>query len=297
MTGLSDTHVQLKEATKKFTEKEIIPIAAELDRKGEDIPDHIYKKMGELGYFGILTPEEYGGVGMDHLALAIVTEELSRGWLSVGSLIARNVAISSMLLKFGSDAQKEKWLPKLASGEVQAAAAGTEADAGSDAANIRTSAVKDGDQWVINGTKMFCTNAHKADVLAVFVLTDPEAKPRSRGISLILVEKEPGEQFAPPNITGSHIPCVGYKGMKTWGLAFEDVRVPADNLVGPLNKGFNLLMTGYETARIQFAARCVGLAQIAFEAALKYSQERIQFKMPIAKVSSYFSNRAPSSAK
>jgi alkylation response protein AidB-like acyl-CoA dehydrogenase len=188
-----------------------------------------------------------------------------------------------MLLRFGTDEQKAKWLPPLASGEIQFASAGTEEEAGSDAANIRTKAVRSGDDWVINGTKMFCTNAHKASILGVFARTDPEARPKHRGISLFFVEKKPGESFEPPRITGSHVPCVGYRGMKTWALAFEDLRVANESLLGPLNKGFNILMEMYETARIQFAARSIGLAQAAFEAALEYSKQRIQFDLPISK--------------
>jgi len=283
MAILSDVHVQLKEAARRFTDKEIVPIAAELDRQEADIPEDIYRKMGELGYFGILAPEEYGGAGLDHLALAVVTEELCRGWLSVGSLIARNTGGTAMLLRAGTEEQKKKWLPRLATGEIQFASAGTEAEAGSDAANIKTTAVKTDDGWLINGAKMFCTNAHRADVLAVFALTDPQAKPRHRGISLFLVEKEPGEKFAPPEIVGSHIPTVGYHGMRTWELGFENARVPAGNLLGEPGSGFRLLMGSYETARIQFAARSVGLAQAAFEAALKYAKERMQFGQPIAK--------------
>ena len=283
MTGyLNDTHLQLKEATRKFVEREIVPIASELDRKEEDIPEHIYKKMGELGYFGILIPEEYAGAGLDHMALVVITEELSKGWLSVGSLLARNVGIGSIILHFGTEEQKGRWLRPLATGEIQSASAGTEAEAGSDAANIKTKAVKADSEWIINGTKMFVTNAHKADVLGVFARTDPEAKPKHRGISLFLVEKKPGESFEPPRITGSHIPTVGYHGMKTWELAFEDVNVPEENLIGPINNGFSLLMKTYETARIGFAARCVGLAQAAFEASLRYSKERVQFDQPIS---------------
>ena len=283
MTELNEICLQLKETTRKFTENEIVPIASELDRNYEDIPESIYKKMGELGYFGILIPEEYGGSGLDHKALVVVTEELSRGWLSVGSLIARNVGAGKMLMEYGTDEQKKKWLPLLASGEVQFASAGTEAEAGSDAANIKTKAEKRDKGWVINGTKMFCTNGHRANVLGVFAKTNPEAKPKHRGISLFCMEKVPGENFDPPRITGSYIPCVGYRGMKTWELSFEDVRVPEGGLLGPLNKGFNILMKMYETARIQFAARSIGVAQAAFDAALQYSKERIQFELPICK--------------
>lgn len=282
MTELSDIHLQLKETARKFTDQEIVPIAGELDREGADIPDYIYKKMGELGFFGILIPEEYGGAGLDHVALSVITEELCRGWLSVGSLLARNVGAGGELLHFGTEKQKKKWLSGLASGEIQSASAGTEAEAGTDAANIKTKAVRSGDEWVIDGTKMFCTNAHRADILCTFVRTDPEATPKHRGISLFFVEKEPGESFDPPHIIGNRIHCVGYHGMKTWELAFEDLRIPNENLIGDLNKGFYMLMSFYETARIQFASRSIGVAQAAFEAALKYAKERVQFDKPIS---------------
>lgn len=283
MTMLSDVHLQLKETARKFNEKEIAPIAAELDRREADIPEEIYRKMSELGFFGILVPEKYGGVGLDHLALAVVTEELCRSWLSVGSLIARNTGASAMLLKVGTEDQKKRFLSRLASGEIQSASAGTEAEAGSDASNIKTKAVKSNGRWVINGNKMFVTNAHRADVLMVFALTDPAAVPRHRGISVFMVEKKPGEGFDPPRIVGSQIPTVGYHGMRTWEMAFEDLGVQEDNLLAEPGTGFKLLMTLYETARIQFAARSVGLAQGAFDAALKYAKERVQFGQPIAK--------------
>lgn len=279
---LSDIHLQLKETAGKFNDKEIAPIAADLDRREADIPEEIYRKMGEAGFFGILVPEEYGGSGLDHMALAVVTEELCRSLLSVGSLPGRNVGAGLGLIHHGTDEQKKRWLPRLASGEIQSAAAGTEAQAGSDAANIRTTAVKTSGGWVINGTKMFVTNGGRADLLNVLCITDPKAVPKHRGMSMIIVEKKRGDAFEPPRITGSHIPTVGYHGMRTWEVAFDNVEVPEGNLIGEPGKGFIQLMSHYETARIQFAARCIGLAQGAFDLALKYSKERVQFGAPIA---------------
>jgi alkylation response protein AidB-like acyl-CoA dehydrogenase len=258
-----------------------MPIADELDQREAPIPDHILKKMGELGFFGLLVPEVYGGLGLGMVAVGLVTEELSRAWLSVGSVIARNILCGFILERAGSEEQKRRWLPSMAAGEVQTASAGTEPEAGSDAANIQTRAVREDGYYVVTGTKAFCTFADAADLLFTYVRTD-EAVPKHRGISLLLVEKPRGEAFLPPHLTGKRIRTLGYRGMNTYLLYFDGLRVPAGNLVGEEGKGFYYLMQGYEAARIQFAFRATGLARAAYEAALRYAQERVQFGRPIA---------------
>ena len=281
MGFLKPEHEDLKRITREFTNKEVVPIADALDREEAEIPASLLQKMAEMGFFGMLVPKEYGGLGLDGLSLAVVTEELSRGWLSVGSVAARNVLCGHILFRGGTEEQKRRLLPRMALGDIQTASAGTEPEAGSDAANIKTTARKVDDRYVVNGSKMFCTFANQAHVLFAYVRTSSAAK--QRGISLLLIEKPPGEQFAPPHLTGTRIRTVGYHGMHTYALFFDGCEVPERNLVGGVEgQGFKQLMLGYEIARIQFAFRCIGLAQAAYEAALAYSKQRVQFGQPIA---------------
>jgi len=281
MVMLRDEHLRIQQLARRFAEQEIMPIADELDQREATIPAQNLKKMGELGFFGLLISEAYGGLGLGMVAVGLVTEELSRAWLSVGSVIARNIFCGFILERTGSEEQKRRWLPGLATGEVQTASAGTEPEAGSDAANIQTRAVREDGYYLVNGTKAFCTFADVADVLFTYVRTD-DAVPKHRGISLLLVEKPRGESFIPPYLTGKRIRTLGYRGMNTYLLYFNGLKVPAENLVGEEGKGFYYLMQGYEVARIQFAFRATGLARAAYEAALKYAQDRVQFGRPIA---------------
>ena len=281
MVMLRDEHLRIQQLARRFAEQEIMPIADELDQREATIPAQNLKKMGELGFFGLLISEAYGGLGLGMVAVGLVTEELSRAWLSVGSVIARNIFCGFILERTGSGEQKRRWLPGLATGEVQTASAGTEPEAGSDAANIQTRAVREDGYYLVNGTKAFCTFADVADVLFTYVRTD-DAVPKHRGISLLLVEKPRGESFIPPYLTGKRIRTLGYRGMNTYLLYFNGLKVPAENLVGEEGKGFYYLMQGYEVARIQFAFRATGLARAAYEAALKYAQDRVQFGRPIA---------------
>ena len=285
MSVMNETRLQIRESVRDFTEKEVIPIAAELDRKEENIPESLIRKMGEMGYYGVLVPEEFGGSGIGHVELCIITEELCRGWLSVGSLIHRNIATLNALMKPGNEALRDKFMPRLLTGEYQSAAAGTEPEAGSDAANIKTMAVKSGNEWVINGQKMFCTHAQRANLLQVLTRTEPlePGQKKHRGLTQFLVEKEPGMGFNPPQLVGTKIPTVGYHGMGTFELAFQDCTTPEEHRLSPLGRGFHLMMENYESFRITFAARAVGVAQAAFEAALKYAPMRVQFDQPISR--------------
>ncbi len=274
---------EIRRSVREFVEREVVPIADELDNAEKEIPMPVIQKMAELGYFGLIFPTEYGGMGLDTTAMAIVTEELSRGWLSVGSVMTRMLITGSLIISAGTDAQKKKFLPKIASGELLTAAAFTEPDVGSDTASMKLRAVKDGARYRLTGEKTWCTFANRAHVLTVLARTNPDVKPLHKGLSILLVEKEPGDGFSPPTLSGGAIPTVGYKGMKSYSLAFDGLSCPEENLLGGVEgQGFYQLMATYEYARIQTAARAVGVAQAALEAAVKYAKERVQFGKPIA---------------
>jgi alkylation response protein AidB-like acyl-CoA dehydrogenase len=280
---LKEEHLQIRESVREFVEREIQPIADELDNAEKEIPMPIIGKMAELGYFGLIFPSEYGGMGLDSLSMAIVTEELSRGWLSVGSVMTRMIITGTLIMANGTPEQKKKFLPKIASGEMLTAAAFTEPDVGSDTAAMKLRAVKEGDQYKLYGEKTWCTFANRAHVLTVLARTNPDVQPPHKGLSLLLVEKQPGDGFQPPELSGGPIPTIGYKGMKSYSLGFDGYACPKENLLGgEEGRGFYQLMATYEYARIQTAARAVGTAQAAYEAALKYAQERVQFGHPIA---------------
>lgn len=280
---LREEHLEIQASVRQFVEREILPIADELDNAEQEIPLPIIQKMADLGYFGLIFPPEYGGMGLDTLSMAIVTEELSRGWLSVGSVMTRMLITGSLIQANGTEEQKQRFLPKICSGEMLTAAAFTEPDVGSDTAAMKLRAVKEGGDYKLYGEKTWCTFANRAHLLTVLARTNPDVQPKHKGLSILLVEKEQGDQFHPPELGGSAIPTMGYKGMKSYSLGFDGYRCKAENLLGgEEGKGFYQLMATYEYARIQTAARAVGTAQAAVDAALKYAQERVQFGKPIA---------------
>jgi alkylation response protein AidB-like acyl-CoA dehydrogenase len=283
MALFTDVHHEIRRSVRDFVEREVMPIAHDLDNAEAEIPMPLIRQMAELGYFGLIFPETYGGMGMDTLSMAIVTEELSRGWLSVGSVMTRMIITGSLLMTGGTEEQKRRFLPAIASGELLTAAAFTEPDHGSDTAGMTCRAIKDGDGYLLRGEKTWCTFANRAHILTVLARTNPDASLRHKGLSMFLVEKEPGDGFHPPELSGSPIPTIGYKGMKSYSLGFDGYRVSADNLLGGVEgKGFYQLMPTYEYARVQTAARAVGVAQAALEAALRYAKERKQFGVAIA---------------
>ncbi|MEE2975515.1 MAG: acyl-CoA dehydrogenase family protein [Thermodesulfobacteriota bacterium] len=282
MPLITKDHEEFRSAVRRFTEEEIEPIASELDAKNAEIPTEIIQKMAEQGYFGIVFPEEYDGLELDNITMSIVAEELSRGWLSVGSVMTRGVIMGTLLMAHGTEEQKKKYLPGLATGQILPAAAFTEPDSGSDSASMRLKATKTDGGYLLNGAKAWCTFANRSNCLIVLARTDPDASKRHKGLSIFFVDKEPGEKIDHPNIKGEPIPTVGYHGMRSFNLAFEDVFVPDENLLsGEENKGFYQLMVSYESARLQTAARAVGVSQAAFDFALQYSKEREQFGKPI----------------
>jgi (2S)-methylsuccinyl-CoA dehydrogenase len=284
MATLTEEHKEIRRSVREFVDRQIVPIADELDNAEKEIPMPVIRKMAELGYFGLIFPPEHGGMGLDTLAMAIVTEELSRGWLSVGSVMTRMIITGTLILAHGTDEQKRKFLPRICSGELLTAAAFTEPDVGSDTASMKLRAARtaDGRGYELHGEKTWCTFANRAHVLTVLARTIPDAHPRHKGLSILLVEKEPGDGFHPPQLSGGAIPTIGYKGMKSYSLGFDGYFCPKENLLGgEEGKGFYQLMATYEYARIQTAARAVGVAQAALEAAVKYAKERVQFGKPI----------------
>lgn len=279
-----DEYEEIRRSVREFVAREVTPICDELDNREEEIPMEVIGKMAELGYFGLIFPPEYGGMGLDTTAMAIVTEELSRGWLSVGSVMTRMLITGTLILANGTEEQKRRFLPKICSGELLTAAAFTEPDVGSDTASMKLRAEKsaDGKEYRLTGEKTWCTFANRAHVLTVLARTNPEAQPKHKGLSILLVEKPHGK-FDEPSLAGSAIPTIGYKGMKSYALQFDQYPCPTENLLGGVEgRGFYQLMATYEYARIQTAARAVGVAQAALDAAIVYAKERIQFGKPIA---------------
>jgi alkylation response protein AidB-like acyl-CoA dehydrogenase len=259
---------------KDFVDREVRPIAMEYEHE-DRYPTPAVEKMQELGLFGFTIPEEYGGSGMDEVCYAIAMEELSVGWMSVAGILGTHMMTAWMILNYGTEEQKNTYLPKMATGEWHSGMALTEPGSGSDAAALRTTARKE-DQWVLNGTKMFISNAEHGTMFCVFVRTDPDA-PKAKGISGIMVHKgTPGFQVS------RHLKKMGYKGIRTSELVFEDARVPLENLLGEENEGFPMIMSALEGGRINVAARSVGLARAAFEDSIRYAQQRETFGKPIA---------------
>ena len=276
MTELSEERRMIQESAREFTRNRVRPIADKLDPVKGEMPRELIDEMAELGYFGILIPEEYGGLGLGAFEYCLVAEELARGWMSVASMIARGNALIGSL-KAMTPEQKKVYLPRMARGEFLGAFSLSEPDAGSDVANISCRAKKVGDEWEITGNKYWCTFADNADFIMVFARTDPKVDPKARhkGISAFMVEKPRGQ--LPQGVQGAVIPKIGYFGWTTWELAFDGCRVPATNLIGEEGRGFYLATAGLETARAHTAARSIGLAQAGLDDAVAHAKERRQF--------------------
>lgn len=264
-----------RRTAREFAQKELEPQAKELDETHR-VPFETLKKLGELGYLGMVVPEEYGGIGADTLSYVIVMEELSKACASTSTAVSvQNSLVEFPIVEFGSEAQKKRYLPKLAAGEWMGAFALTEPESGSDAGNMRTTAVKDGQHYVLNGVKRFITNAAFAQLFVVFAATDPGAG--NRGVSCFLVERD-----TPGFTIGKEEDKMGIRGTSTCELFFEDCRVPEENLLGGLNKGFKVAMVTLDCGRIGIAAQAVGIAQAALDESISYSQERYAFGRPLA---------------
>ncbi|HLH28258.1 MAG TPA: acyl-CoA dehydrogenase family protein, partial [Acidimicrobiales bacterium] len=293
----------VRETFHRFAEEQIRPRAEHIHRANADIPEEIIEGMAEMGGFGMSVPEDYGGFATggesDYLGMVVATEELAWGSLGAGgSLITRPEILTRALVFGGTEEQKRRWLPRLASGELMAAVAVTEPDFGSDVAGVSTSASRTEGGWLINGTKTWCTFAARADVLMLLARTDPDRSKAHRGLSLFVVEKPRGEgsgfAFTRPagqgrgvgRMEGRPIDTLGYRGMHSYEIAFEDWFVPDSDLVGGeegLGRGFYLQMQGFENGRLQTAARALGVMQAAFEAARDYARDRVVFGEPIAR--------------
>lgn len=274
---LTDEQSQIVETVRKFVDNEVAPVASELDHRDE-YPHALVERMKELGLFGATIPEEYGGIGLDYTTYAMIVEELARGWVSIPGLINSHLMMAYIVREFGTETQKRHWLPRFASGELRGGLALSEADAGSDVQAIRTTAKRAGDHYVINGAKMWITNARHGNTFALLAKTDPEADPPHRGMSMFIIEKgHPGFKVS------RDIPKLGYRGLKTCELVFEDFPVPVENLVGEREgQGFKYVMSALETGRINVAARGVGVVRACFEASIRYAQQRRTFGKPIA---------------
>jgi alkylation response protein AidB-like acyl-CoA dehydrogenase len=285
-TEKTDEQKAICDMVRQFADEQILPNAKHYD-EADEFPEPIVEQMKELGLFGVTIPEEYGGMGLDLTTYAMIVEELSRGWISISGIVNTHFIGSYLLMKFGTDEQKQSSLPRMATGELRAAFSLSEPELGSDVQAIKTSGRKvDDDIYEINGQKMWVTNGLRAGLVFVLVKTDPDAQPRHRGFTCFIAEKEPGASENPGLTVPPKIKKLGYKGVESTELVFDGYRCPAANILGGeeagLNRGFGQMMDALEVGRVNVAARGVGIAQRALELALRYSQERKAFGKPIS---------------
>jgi (2S)-methylsuccinyl-CoA dehydrogenase len=282
--GLDETLESIRDEMRRFADSEVIGHAQSWHRSNSYIPLEVIGQMSELGVFGLTIPEEFGGMGLGKESMCVVSEELSRGYIGVGSLGTRSEIAAELILGSGTSEQKDKWLPKIASGEVLPTAVFTEPNVGSDLASIKTRAVREGGVYKVYGNKTWITHPVRADLMTLLVRTNPKESGH-RGLSMLLAEKPRGDDAKPfpvKGMTGTEIEVLGYRGMKEYEIAFDGFEVKAANLLGGVEGlGFKQLMQTFESARIQTAARAIGVAQAAMEQALDYAQNRVQFGVPI----------------
>ncbi len=269
----AEVRQEIIDTVRRFVAREVTPVASALERE-DRFPAEIVEQMRGLGLFGVTIPEAYGGLGLDLLTYVGIIEELAVGWMSLTGVVNTHTMVATLLLEHGSDEQKQRWLPLLASGERRGALSLSEPDAGSDTRNIACKARRDGDEYLVNGTKSWVTNGERAGLVALAART-PE------GISAFIVEKDPGPQFEGISVS-RHIGKLGYKGIETVEMEYADHRVPAANLIGEPGRGLAQILGVLEVGRINIAARAVGVARAAFEASLAYAQQRTTFGKPIA---------------
>jgi alkylation response protein AidB-like acyl-CoA dehydrogenase len=273
MDGLTEEEVAIVSLVGEFVDREVRPVARELDHTNT-YPEALIEQMKRMGVFGLAIPAPWGEAYVSAQCYAAVTEELARGWMSLAGAMGGHTVVAKLLVTFGTQEQKDRYLPRMATGEIRATMALTEPGGGSDLQAMRTTARKDGESYVVNGSKTWITNARRAQVVALLCKTDPTATPKHRGVSILLVEN------------GFHVsrdlPKLGYKGVESCELSFDDVRVPAGNLLGGVEgEGFAQMMRGLEIGRIQVACRALGVARAALEDSLRYAQERETFGKPI----------------
>jgi alkylation response protein AidB-like acyl-CoA dehydrogenase len=286
--GLTDDQKAIVEMVHQFVDEQILPNAESYDHE-DKFPEPIVEQMKELGLFGVTIPEEYGGMGLDLATYALIVEELSRGWISISGVVNTHFIGSYLLMKFGTDEQKQHFLPKMATGEIRAAFSLSEPEVGSDVQGIKATAKQDGDVWVLDGQKMWVTNGLGSGVVFVLMKTDPKADPPHKGMTCFITEKEPWAEKNEGDFAGLEIPPkikkMGYKGVESTELVYNGYRCPESRILGGpdgVGKGFSQMMDALEVGRVNVAARGVGIAQRALELALRYSQERKTFGKPIA---------------
>ncbi|WP_295311554.1 acyl-CoA dehydrogenase family protein [Roseobacter sp.] len=279
-SGLDEELEMIRDQFRRYAVEKVEPFAHDWHLKDELIPVEVINELAEMGVFGLTIPEQYGGFGLSKASMCVVSEELSRGYIGVGSLGTRSEIAAELILAGGTDEQKAKWLPRLASAETLPTAVFTEPNTGSDLGSLRTRAVKDGEDYRITGNKTWITHATRTQMMTLLARTDPDTTDY-RGLSMFLAEKTPGDEadpFPTDGMTGGEIEVLGYRGMKEYELAFDDFHVKGENLLGgEEGKGFKQLMETFESARIQTAARAVGVAQSALDIAMQYAQDRKQF--------------------
>ena len=275
--NLSDEQQMFRDTIRSFVDKEIVPVASEWEHSGR-YPTEIVETMKGLGLFGMTIPEEYGGLGIDMVSFAIVFEEIAKGWMGIAGILGSHSLSSWMIAKHGTPEQKQEFLPRLATGELRTGIGLTEPGAGTDLQGIATTAVLDGDHYVVRGTKTWITNARYAGVLPVLVKTDPSAAPAHKGMSVLLIDCD-----SPGFTVSKDLPKLGYKGTESCEIVLDDVRVPVDRLLGGVEgRGMQQVLSGLETGRINIGSRALGIAQAAYDAALQYSRDREAFGKPIS---------------
>ena len=275
MEGLSDEESAIVEVVRDFVDRDVKPVAQDLDHTNT-YPEKLIEQMKELGIFGLAIPEPWGEVQVSAPCYAMITEELARGWMSLAGAMGGHTVVAKLLLAYGTQEQKDRYLPAMATGEIRATMALTEPGGGSDLQAMRTTARRDGENYVVNGSKTWITNARRSQLIALMVKTDPAAEPAHRGVSILLAEKGPGFTLS------RDLPKLGYKGVESCELAFDDFRVPVSALLGETEgQGFAQMMRGLEIGRIQVACRALGVGRAALEDALRYAQERESFGKPI----------------
>ncbi|WP_370225670.1 acyl-CoA dehydrogenase family protein [Pararhodobacter marinus] len=284
-TGLDEELEMIRDQFRRFSDDKVAPFAHDWHLKDDFIPMEIIHELAEMGVFGLTIPEEFGGFGLSKASMVVVSEELSRGYIGVGSLGTRSEIAAELILAGGTEAQKQSWLPRLASAEILPTAVFTEPNTGSDLGSLRTRAVKNADgDYEITGNKTWITHAARTHVMTLLARTDPDTSDY-RGLSMFLAEKTPGDDtdpFPTPGMSGGEIDVLGYRGMKEYELGFDGFRVKAENLLGgEEGKGFKQLMQTFESARIQTAARAIGVAQNALEVGMQYAEDRKQFGKPL----------------
>jgi alkylation response protein AidB-like acyl-CoA dehydrogenase len=281
---LTDEQQDIVATIRRFVDQDVAPNVSRLDH-ADEFPTELVETMKQLGLFGVTIPEAYGGLGLDLTTYALIVTELSRGWISLSWVVNTHFIGSYMIKTFGTEEQKQRYLPRMARGEIRAAFSMTEPHAGSDVQAIRTRAVLDGDDYVVNGQKMWVTNGLRAGLVMLLAVTDPAAEPRHRGMTAFIVEKDPEVAEQPGLTIPPPLKKLGYKGVESTELVFEDFRVPARQVLGGADQtgqGFRQFMAGIELGRVNIAARGLGIAKSAFENAIRYAQERETFGRPIA---------------